>query len=85
MKTGYAFEITASDIFVVLSTAGIDRTYEQCEEILELLDASEVEDAALNGRDVEEQTAFAHEEILRQLAEEGVISSACDVEAPSLG
>lgn len=83
MSRGYAFEVTAEDIFVVLTNAGIDKSYEDCMQLIDMIDEVDVEDAALHGDDLDEQTKYAHEEILRQLAEKGLISSGA--EAPALG
>ena len=58
-ESGIAFEVTADDMYVVQSNAGIEKTLEECEEILGQIDAADVEKAALWGNEIEVQTEYA--------------------------
>lgn len=71
---GVAFEITEEDVAAVLDGMGLPA--DGAADLLARLDDAAVEAAALHGDAMEQQTAYAHEEILRQLGEMGVAPSA---------
>lgn len=75
-----AFEVTADDVFVVLSAAGVDTTLDACESVIDTLDLADVEQAALYGDDLDEQTEFAHQEIRDQLVHRGLIERGSDTD-----
>lgn len=76
MSMSAAFEATADDVYVVLRNVGIDKTLDECGAILETIDLADVEQAALYGDDLDEQTDFAHQEIHHQLTMSGLIAPA---------
>lgn len=88
-----AYEATAEDVEVVLSSnaLAVVNTYgksfeSMAEELHGDLDFGLIEQAALAGDDLDEQTEYANDEIARQLREMGVLEPlkpACD--SPSLG
>lgn len=65
-----AWEVTPDDVQQVLDKHGINR---QAEEVYEFVDPNKVEDAALNGDDMDEQVQYALQNIEEQLMENGVI------------
>lgn len=64
MNTG--FEITVDDVATVLDRMGL---VEDAEEYFEQIDHDRVEAAALYGNDMDEQTAYAYDEIEIQINE----------------
>jgi hypothetical protein len=63
-----AFQISEEDVAAVMThrmemACDLDRA----EELLKLLDTQKIEKAALYGGSMERQTAYAHQEIERQL------------------
>lgn len=78
MKT--AFAISEEDIKNVLHSNTLNVSYTQgqsiallASEILPTLDLQRIEEAALWGDDLGEQTDHAHDEITRQLIEAGIL------------
>lgn len=75
-----AFEITEEDVCNALSSNCLDvansdgKTFEEmATELMPLLNLPNVEGAALYGKTLEEQTAYAHNEIVLQLRDLGVL------------
>lgn len=75
-----AFEITEEDVACVLASNPIcpiaadgRPISELAEACLTRLDFAKIEDAALMGDDISEQTDYAHDEITKQLKEMGVL------------
>ena len=71
-----AFEVTADDVLVVMANNLKPVTIEQAENLFDLhisLNADEIEDAALHGNDIDEQTSYAHDKIKEILTEAGVL------------
>lgn len=68
-----AFGISSDDVLVVAARRGTPITDEEAERWFEELDASLVEDAALYGNDMDEQTNYALDEIERQLVNLGYL------------
>lgn len=64
-----AWETTTEDVLNVIHDMGRKATSEKVEEIMEELDQFSIEDAALNGDSLDEQTRYAYEEIKRQIIE----------------
>jgi hypothetical protein len=64
-----AWEITTDDVLNVAHEMGMKLTTEETEKIYNDLDHFLIEEAALNGKDLEEQTDYAYEEIKRQITE----------------
>lgn len=68
----FAFEITSEDVLTVANDRlklGVDEA--QADKLLDDIDTKMVEDGALYGDDMDEQTEYAYEEIARQLKENG--------------
>lgn len=76
LRVSMAFEATADDVFAVLRNAGIEKSIDECEKLVELLDLADIEQAALYADDLDEQTEFAHQEIHDQLVHHGLIAPA---------
>jgi len=77
-----AFEITPDDVANVLASNVLSRGLDAGEtlehlaaELMTDLDFAAIEDAALYGDDIEEQTDYAHDEIARQLRQAGVLKT----------
>ena len=66
-----AWETTLDD--VILALGGLDRKVsdEEASKILDSLDADAIEQAALCGDEMEQQTEYAYQEIRRQITEGG--------------
>lgn len=62
-----AWETTTEDVLNVVHSMGKKLKENEADEILNNLDQFAIEDAALNGNDIEEQTDYAYDEIKRQL------------------
>lgn len=62
-----AWETTTDDVLNVVHNMGKKLQDNEAEEILNNLDQFAIEDAALNGNDIETQTEYAYEEIEKQL------------------
>jgi sporulation-control protein spo0M len=62
-----AWETTDQDIVNVMGNHDHDITDERAQEILEKIDITAVEGAALRGDEMEQQTHYAYGEIERQL------------------
>lgn len=74
-----AFQIVVDDVLSVLASAGHSKSIAGCiesdaKEFFQLLDLGGVENAALYGDSIEQQTEYAHEEIKSQLVRMGCIS-----------
>lgn len=74
------FQITEDDVAVVLQRHTILRALEcgvtldqVAEDLLDELNLAEIENMALMGDDMDQQTEYAHDEIAKQLARAGVI------------
>ena len=85
-----AFEVTDEDVANVLASNPLEiplapgETLEaRAAELFELLDFGEIEDAALYGDTLDEQTDYANDEIARQLREGGILSPIPAPEASS--
>jgi hypothetical protein len=63
----YAFEVTIDDILNVYQERGTKVSVSLAQAVMDDLDFDLIEEAALLGDDIEEQTDFAYEEIKRQL------------------
>ncbi len=64
-----AWETTLDDVENVLTQKFGGGFMESTGQIHEDLDHSKIEDAALHGNDMDEQTGYAHEEIEKQIRE----------------
>lgn len=64
-----AWETTTDDVLNVAHEMGMKLTTQEVEKIYNDLDHEIIEVAALNGKDLEEQTDYAYEEIKRQITE----------------
>jgi hypothetical protein len=60
----YAFEVGVDDLMGILGCSEEKAAY-----YIDVLDMDAVEEAALHGDDIDEQTNYAYDEIRRQLAE----------------
>ena len=65
-----AWEVTEEDVQTVLDKHGIQK---QAEDVFDSVNPNIVEDAALNGDDMDEQVNYALQSIEEQLMEDGVI------------
>lgn len=63
-----AFEITQEDVENVLQQHGVAFTEQEAQELFDELDHGSVEQAALYGNDMDEQTNYAYVEIWNQLS-----------------
>jgi hypothetical protein len=63
----YAFEVTIDDILNVYQERGTKVSVSLAQAVMDDLNFDLIEEAALRGADIEEQTDFAYEEIKRQL------------------
>lgn len=84
-----AYEVTEEDVENVLRRNSLrvsntkGKPFEaMASEIFEHLDVSLIEDAALKGDDLNEQTDYAYDEITRQLREQGVLEPLKDEPSP---
>lgn len=66
-----AFEISDIDVQTVLADSGVQVSLTKAERLLGTLNRSKIEQAALFGNVISEQTRYAHEEIRNQLAQGG--------------
>ena len=66
MSITLAWQTTEDDIKAVLSDTGLDEE-SNSGFYMDKLDFSKIEEAALNGDDMEIQTYYAHQEIERQI------------------
>jgi hypothetical protein len=64
-----AFEITVDDVLNVVHKMGKKIDGDKADAIFDNLDQFKVEEAALYGNDMEEQTNYAYKEIERQITE----------------
>lgn len=64
---GMAFGISSDDVLAVALKRGVKMTDAQAEKWFDQLDADEVEEAALHGDDMDEQTEYAYQNIDEQL------------------
>jgi len=69
----YAWETTEDDILNVVHDMGKKADEDKVHDIDNLLDHFAIEDAALNGDSMEEQTKYAYEEIKKQITEGNMI------------
>ena len=68
LEKTFGFEVTSEDVAKVIGEReGKSCTEERARLILSWLDRNAIEDAALHGVDLDEQTTYAQEEIKRQL------------------
>jgi len=65
-----AWETTSEDVENALKQVGIIVDEDKSEELHEKLDMEAIEEAALWGDEMEEQTDYAYEEIVKQLTVE---------------
>lgn len=68
-----AWETTPDDILNVIHDMGKKAGPDKVHEILDNLDQFKIEDAALYGDDMDEQTNYAYEEIKKQITEGNII------------
>lgn len=69
-----AFEITTEDVAIVLQEHGVDRPDDDlAEDLLSKINVRGVVRAALYGRDLSQQTDYAHQELAVELRRIGVI------------
>lgn len=68
-----AWETTTDDILNVIHELGKKSDTDKVEEIYNELDLYIIEDAALQGNDIEEQTNYAYDEIKRQIVDNNLI------------
>lgn len=78
--SNFAFEITSTDVETVLRSNSLavantnGKSFaSMAEELFEDLDFFLIEDAALSGGNLDQQTTYAYEEIARQLREKGIL------------
>ena len=71
-----AWETTVDDVQIVLEAHGIAADAQNFLD--EQLDHDRVEDAALNGVEMEEQTNYAYQSIEEQLKEAGLLDNAAE-------
>lgn len=64
-----AWETTYDDVLNVAHRMGKKLSGDQTDTIYDNLDHFKIEDAALNGNDIQKQTEYAYEEIERQMKE----------------
>jgi len=64
-----AWETTEDDILNAVHQMGKKATSDEVQHIMDNLDQFAIEDAALNGDDIQEQTNYAYEEIKKQIIE----------------
>jgi len=62
-----AWEVTPDDVLNVIHSMGMKVTGDQAQTIHNDLDQFEIENAALHGDTIEEQTKYSYEEIKRQI------------------
>ena len=70
-----AYEVMEEDVITVARANGLDIDDESSSDILDTLDHVAIEKAALFGDSMEDQTAYAYEEIERQLRGAGILPS----------
>ena len=63
----YAFEVTVQDIINIYKQRGTTVSPTIAEAVFDDLEMELIEEAALQGEDLDEQTELAYEEIKRQL------------------
>lgn len=68
-----AWETTTDDVLNVIHSIGKKATGDKVQEILDNLDQFSIEDAALNGDSMDEQTKYAYEEIKNQITKENLL------------
>ena len=68
-----AWETTTDDVLNVVHDMGFKIGEGEAENVLDLLDEFSIEDAALNGDSIEEQTKYAYEEIKKQITDGDLI------------
>ena len=70
-----AWEVSSEDIVNVMTDHGVQIELDdpRLENIISSLDHNKIEQAALFGDDIDEQTEFANENIKEQLLENGII------------
>ncbi len=69
--SGMAFGISSDDVIAVALRRGVSLSEEKAEALFDDLDHDAIEDAALAGDDMGEQTDYAFDEIERQLEAAG--------------
>ena len=74
--SGMAFGISSDDVIAVALRRGKPLNDEQAEAWFDDLDHDEIEGAALEGVDLDEQTDLAFDEIERQLVAQGKLAPA---------
>jgi hypothetical protein len=67
----FAWEVTVDDVLIGLERKRINVTWEQADKIHDMIDLDEMEEAALRGDDMDEQTELALEEFYNQIFEDG--------------
>ena len=70
---GTAWQTTTDDIANVLRAWGIEKIEGELERLSDRLDHNEVENAALNGDEMDEQTNYTYGEIELQLVQMGIL------------
>ena len=68
-----AWETTTDDVLNVVHQLGKKIDGDTCHTILEELDQFAIENAALNGDDIDEQTQYAYDEMKMQIHEKGLV------------
>ena len=68
-----AWETTDEDIINVINDMDKKASEDKVHEILNNLNQFNIEDAALNGDDIDEQTKYAYKEIKKQIIEKNLI------------
>jgi hypothetical protein len=69
----HAWNTTFEDVDTVLQSHRINICHERLVEIVKILNADKIEDAALRGDEFVEQATYAYGEIEDQLVEAGII------------
>ena len=67
-----AWETTDEDVINVVREMGYVANEHAVKHILDNIDHTEIEKAALHGNDMDEQTRYAYDEIKRQIIERGL-------------
>jgi hypothetical protein len=66
----YAWEVTVDDVFYAINANDIKISWENANKIHDMLDHDEVVAAALYGEDMDDQAAYASDEIRNQVFDE---------------
>jgi hypothetical protein len=81
-----AWEVTPDDVFNVLVRMGLNPSLAEVNDILNKLDCEAIEENALHGYEMDDQTAYAYEEIQTQIEQMDIrrINEASREELPLL-